>query len=255
MPESAIRIPHIRVENLGTIRKITTGQLQRHNGAFNVQTFRELSACLAVTDRDPAVHAVVLIGAGEWFCSGLAYGDLLEAGTLGAVEAFGRELTNVVRSFYKFSKLIICVVNGPAVGIGASIALLCDVIFMEKKAYLQTPLVSELGTAAVGCSSYTFPRLMGYQKASQMLLLNYRMTADEAHQQSIVAELYDSATFESTLWPKLVDLVGTLSMETMQSIKQQIKRFDMDNLDRANTREADALVQRLNRISGLKSKI
>lgn len=73
-------------------------------------------------------------------------------------------LNKMVTAFIKFPKLLIALVNGPAVGIGATILALCDVIYAAKSAYFYTPFTA-LGLCAEGCSSVTFPKILGTSKA------------------------------------------------------------------------------------------
>lgn len=73
-------------------------------------------------------------------------------------------LDKMVKSFIRFPKLLIALVNGPAVGIGATILGLCDVVYSSKSAYFYTPFTA-LGLCAEGCSSVTFPKILGTSKA------------------------------------------------------------------------------------------
>lgn len=73
-------------------------------------------------------------------------------------------LDKMVTSFIRFPKLLIAICNGPAVGIAATVLGLCDIVYASKTAYFYTPFTA-LGLCAEGCSSVTFPKLMGTSKA------------------------------------------------------------------------------------------
>ncbi|XP_065074462.1 enoyl-CoA delta isomerase 2-like [Ochlerotatus camptorhynchus] len=240
MVENELRIPHLLVENIGPVRRITLNNSRKRN-AFNLQTYRELAACLSASDRDDSVRMVVLTGAGSCYSVGNDIEDILGSGQ--TLQSMGRDQAAMVRSFYRFSKLLICVINGPAVGIAAATALLCDVVYMEESAYLETPFTLA-GLGSEGCASYTFPKLMGHTKASEMLLLNRRMSAQEALQLGVACRLYAADEFEVKLWPEILQL-GALSTIPIKIIKEQMNRSELDHLERANTREVDTLIQML----------
>lgn len=69
-------------------------------------------------------------------------------------------LRTFVNTFIQFRKPIVAAVNGPALGLGAAILPLCDVVWANEKAWFQTPYTS-YGQTPDACSSFTFPRIMG----------------------------------------------------------------------------------------------
>ena len=74
-----------------------------------------------------------------------------------AAEMSGHILRNFVASFIEYPKILVAAVNGPAVGIAATILGICDAVYMSEDATLLTPFAST-AQAPEGCSSYTFPR-------------------------------------------------------------------------------------------------
>lgn len=86
--------------------------------------------------------------------------------------------------------------------------------------------------------------MMGHTKASEMLLLNHRMSAQEAAQLGVIAGLYAADEFDVKLWPKILQM-GALSATPIRIIKEQMNRSEMDHLERTNTREVDTLAQLL----------
>lgn len=74
-------------------------------------------------------------------------------------------LRTFVDTFIQFRKPIVAAINGPAVGLGAAILPLCDVVWANEKAWFQTPYTS-YGQTPDACSSFTFPRIMGLASVS-----------------------------------------------------------------------------------------
>ncbi|MBW00626.1 Chromodomain Y-like protein 2, partial [Eschrichtius robustus] len=77
-------------------------------------------------------------------------------------------LRDFVKAFIQFKKPIVVAINGPALGLGASILPLCDIVWASEKAWFQTPYATIRLTPA-GCSSYTFPQILGVALVSLLL--------------------------------------------------------------------------------------
>lgn len=75
-------------------------------------------------------------------------------------------------AFIHFKKPIVVAVNGPALGLGASILPLCDVVWASEKAWFQTPCAA-LRLTPSGCSSYTFPQILGVALVSPAIVLGF----------------------------------------------------------------------------------
>lgn len=74
-----------------------------------------------------------------------------------------------VNTFIQFRKPIVAAVNGPALGLGAALLPLCDVVWANEKAWFQTPYMS-FGQTPDGCSSFTFPKIMGMASVHPSLI-------------------------------------------------------------------------------------
>jgi peroxisomal 3,2-trans-enoyl-CoA isomerase len=93
-----------------------------------------------------------------------------------------------VNSFIDCKKPIVAAVNGPALGIAATTLGLTDYVFMCESAYLLTPFQA-LGQTAEGCSTRTFPKLMGEEIANEVLRKNRRLRAFEARSCGFAADV------------------------------------------------------------------
>jgi enoyl-CoA hydratase len=144
-----------------------------------------LSAVHAVAD-EPEVRAVVITGAGDAFSAG---------GDFGLIEQM-QEDTDLRRAILNRSRTlfwslvalevpVIAAVNGPAVGAGATLALLCDIVLMVEQAYLAEPRVN-IGLVPGDGSAILWPLLAGVPAARAYLLTGDRMPAAEAHRLGLV---------------------------------------------------------------------
>jgi enoyl-CoA hydratase len=139
-----------------------------------------LAGLWAALSDDPDVRAVVLTGAGRAFSAG---GDLPllqrmteDVGTRAKIMA---EAATLVRTMAAFPRPVVAAVNGPAVGLGCSLASLADLVVMEQDAYLADPHVV-LGLVAGDGATLTWPFNMGLQRTKEWLLLGGRITAEQA---------------------------------------------------------------------------
>lgn len=139
--------------------------------------------------------------------------------------------------------MIVAVLNGPAIGVAATTLALCDIVYASDRAYISTPFVP-LGLCAEGTSSYLFPRLLGRSKASELLFLNKRMSAQDAYKSGLVARVISHQDLEQFIDSLYV--YGTLPINTLKINKKLI----MDNLRQTltvvNQREFEALEECIN---------
>ena len=150
---------------------------------------------------DPDVRAVVLTGAGRGFCSGAnlmgGTGEALGSGGMG-VRAAVMAMNEVLANIAEMQKPWLAAVNGPAVGGGCSLALVCDLCLIAESAYLCVGYVN-VGMVLDMGGTYLLPRLVGLQKASELAFFGDRVYGPEAAEMGLVnrsvpdAELMDTA--------------------------------------------------------------
>nr|XP_046228032.1 enoyl-CoA delta isomerase 2, mitochondrial isoform X2 [Scatophagus argus] len=185
---------------------ITTIKLNRPSkkNAITTEMYNEIIAALEQAAKDDSV-ITVFTGAGDFYCSG---NDLTNFTKIpeGGVEAMARSggdlLRKYVKAYIDFPKPLVAVVNGPAVGISVTVLGLFDLVYATERATFHTPF-SQLGQSPEGCSSYTFPKVMGSAKASEMLLFNKKLTAVQACELGLVTEVFPDSSFQSEVWTRL----------------------------------------------------
>jgi len=156
-----------------------------------------LQEALDAAAADDEVRAIVLTGAGKAFCAGQ---DLKEATDPGI------ELQRIVKEHYNpliqrirtIEKPVVAAVNGVAAGAGANIALACDIIVAKKSAsFIQA--FSKIGLIPDSGGTFMLPRLVGWQKASALMMLGEKVSAEEAEQMGMIYQAVPDDNFESTV--------------------------------------------------------
>jgi enoyl-CoA hydratase len=173
------------VEADGPVRVVTLNRPERRN-AVDAALHAELTYVWPKLTADRGARAVVLTGAGEAFSAG---GD---AGFLRAVTEDSEfrwraldEARRLVEELARFPLPLIAAVNGPAVGLGSSLASLCDLIVMSEGAYFADPHVP-LGIAAADGAVAIWPSVLGSARAKYHLFTGDRITAEMALDHGLV---------------------------------------------------------------------
>ena len=141
----------------------------------------------AIRDLDGA-RAVSITGAGRAFCSGAdlaARGERSVGGGEGAFTALGRHYNPMVMALASLPVPVIAAVNGPAAGIGCSIALAADFVVAGSSAYFLQAFVN-IGLVPDGGSSWMLPRLVGKAQATRMMMLGEKIAAEEAERIGLI---------------------------------------------------------------------
>ena len=159
---------------------ITLNRVERKN-SINVAMYTALADALDAATLDASTRAVVIQGHETIFSSGNDISDFLNAPPAGQDSPVFRFL----RSISTFTKPIVAAVCGPAVGIGTTMLLHCDLIYAGDNAAFSMPFVN-LGLCPEAASSLLVPQLMGYPRAAEALLLGEPFSAETALEVGLV---------------------------------------------------------------------
>jgi 2-(1,2-epoxy-1,2-dihydrophenyl)acetyl-CoA isomerase len=134
------------------------------------------------------VRAIVLTGAGRGFCSGAnllgSSGDTLGAGGMGVRRAVSA-MNDLLADIAEMEKPWLAAVNGPAVGGGCSLALMCDLVLAAESAYLSLGYVN-IGMVLDMGSTFSVPRLVGLRKAKELAFFGERVYASAAAEMGLI---------------------------------------------------------------------
>lgn len=148
--------------------------------AVNDPLHSELARVFSDIQSDPDSDIIVLTGSGGTFCAGGDmdwFQDMIDDPT--KFRAIGPDAKRIVFSLLDLEKPIICRLNGAAVGLGASVALLCDIIVAVEDAVIGDPHV-KVGLVAGDGGAVIWPQLIGYARAKEYLLTGELLTASRA---------------------------------------------------------------------------
>ena len=163
-----------------------TVQLNRPDAlnAWNAQLGVDMLAALREAATDDAVRCVVITGAGRAFSSGadlkdISGGDTAPDGRPDVYKTLTERYHPIMQAIREMPKPVVASVNGPAVGIGCSLALCCDLILASESAYFLLAFVN-IGLVPDGGSSLFVPTRVGMARATELSMLGERLSADRA---------------------------------------------------------------------------
>lgn len=172
--------------------RVATVTLNRPDAAngMNLALTTELVKVASLCDNDADLKAVILTGAGRFFCAG---GDINamqsnEAGPGPGVKQIADELHKALSIFARMDIPLICAVNGTAAGAGFSAAISADIVIAAESAKF-TMAYSNVGLSPDGSSSYYLPRLIGIRKTQELMFTNRLLKAQEAMDWGLVTKV------------------------------------------------------------------
>lgn len=221
----------------GRVARIALARPEKKN-ALTGEMYAQLAAALLAAGRDPQVRVVLLQGSRECFTAGNDISDFLKRAPGESSPVFG--LFQVLPAL---EKPVVAAVAGPAVGIGTTLLLHCDLVFAAADARLQLPFVP-LGIVPEFGSTLLLPRLSGYQRAAKLLLLGQPFTAQEAFEAGIVTEVVSKETlFEKA--EAAAAMLAALPPESLKLTKRLMKQGTAKELEARIAEEGRMFIERL----------
>ncbi|XP_072459817.1 chromodomain Y-like protein isoform X5 [Notamacropus eugenii] len=239
--ESAYRYRDIVVRKQDGFTHILLSTKSSENNSLNPEVMKEVQSALNTAAADDS-KLVLLSAVGSVFCCGLDFIYFIRRLTDDRKREstkMAEAIRNFVNTFIQFKKPIIVAVNGPAIGLGASILPLCDVVWANEKAWFQTPYTT-FGQSPDGCSSLMFPKIMGLASANEMLFSGRKLTAQEACAKGLVSQVFWPGTFTQEVMVRIKELVtcNSVVLEESKALVRSIMKVD---LEQANEKECDVL--------------
>jgi len=166
--------PFVKIERAGAVLCVTFDRPEKKNALCGAMYLAATEA-LQSADDDPTIGALVFSGTGGMFTAGNDLADFLEAdSTPGELPAFP-----FIKALAQCETPLVAAIEGIAIGIGATLMLHCDLVYVAPETLFRLPFV-DLGLVPEAASSLLLPRRIGMAKATEFLLLGETFGAEEA---------------------------------------------------------------------------
>jgi enoyl-CoA hydratase/carnithine racemase len=183
---------------------------------------------------DPRVKVVRLSGAGRGFCSGAGMGAD-DVGSGGPGSEIVAEANRAIRAITALPRPVVAVVQGPAAGVGVSLALACDLVLASDKAFFMLAF-TQVGLMPDGGASALIAAAIGRIRAMRMALLAERLPATEALSAGLVTAVYPAEEFDVEV-DRVVSKLGAGPVVAYAKTKDAINATTLTELDNALERE------------------
>jgi 2-(1,2-epoxy-1,2-dihydrophenyl)acetyl-CoA isomerase len=184
---------HILLSLSGNVAMITLNRPEKFNcfhRAMALQLQQVLDDCAA----NKEVRAIYLTGIGKAFSAGQDLGELVSKDAPGFEQILSEHYNPIVARLREIAKPVICAVNGVAAGAGANIALCCDIVVAaESASFIQA--FSKIGLIPDSGGTFMLPRLVGWQKASALMMLGDKVSATEAERIGMIYKVFTDEKF------------------------------------------------------------
>lgn len=219
----------IQTEIIGKTAFLTLNRPEVFN-SFNREMALKLQEELDSCEKNKDVRAIVITGNGKAFCAGQ---DLKEVTSPELNPGFKKILEEhynpIISRIRKIEKPIVAAVNGVAAGAGANIALACDVVVASEHAsFIQA--FSKIGLVPDSGGTFFLPRLIGFQKASALMMLGDKVSAEEAERLGMLYKVFPAETFEEEV-NNLASILSNMPTKALGLTKRLLNESMTNNLD------------------------
>ncbi len=183
----------IQYEQQGNLAILRLNRPQVFN-SFNREMALTLQQKLDEVATDENIRAIILTGNGKAFCAGQDLAEVTGPEAPGFRTILSEHYNPVITRIRSIAKPVIAAVNGVAAGAGANIALACDIVVAaESASFLQA--FSKIGLVPDSGGTFFLPRLIGFQKASAIMMTGEKITATDAEKWGMIYRVFSDETF------------------------------------------------------------
>ena len=229
----------LKIEN--SVAWITLNRPEVFN-SFNREMALLLQKTLDNCNSDATVRAIVITGNGKAFCAGQDLKEVTDPELNPGFRKILEEHYNpIIQKIRTIEKPIIAAVNGVAAGAGANIALACDIVVTTDHAsFIQA--FSKIGLIPDSAGTFFLPRLIGLQRATALMMLGDKVTAEDALRMGLIYKIYPVAFFEE----ETLELATTLSNMPTKALgltKRLLNQSMTNNLEQQLALESDLQIE------------
>ncbi len=207
--------------------------------ALTLAMYASLTAALDRAEQDEKIRVILLQGTEGCFTSGNDLNDFADNPPVGEASP----VFLFLKAISQASKPLIAMVSGPAVGIGTTLLLHCDLVYADETARFQLPFVN-LGLCPEAASSYLLPKLVGHLQASELLLLGETIDAEKAVQLGLVNQVFPCADLFGLVSAKAAQLAAQ-PPGSVRLTKALLKENDARQVSEVMSKEGELFLRKL----------
>lgn len=215
-------------EQSGGVLRLTLNRPDKMN-AFNRAMALELQALLDAGARSGSVRVVVITGSGKAFSAGQDLPEAVDPKGPGLANILREQFNPIIERIRALEKPVVAAVNGVAAGAGANIALCCDIVVAAASAsFVQA--FSRIGLIPDSGGTFFLPRLVGWQKASALMMLGERISAAEAERMGMIYKSFEDERF-AVECEHIVSQLSQLPTKALALTKAALNRSMSNSLE------------------------
>lgn len=219
----------IQYEQHGSVAVIRLNRPQVFN-SFNREMALALQAKLDDISSDESIRAVVLTGNGKAFCAGQDLAEVTGPNPPGFRTILSEHYNPIITRLRALPKPVIGAVNGVAAGAGANIALACDIVIAAtSSSFIQA--FSKIGLVPDSGGTFFLPRMIGFQKASALMITGDKVSAQDAEKLGMVYRVVADETFFDDVMKQAMSLADmpTHAIHLIKDLLNQSMTSSLEN--------------------------
>lgn len=197
--------------------------------SFNRSMALDLQSALDLAEENPDISCIVITGTGKAFSAGQDLGEVTGENPPSFNTILGEHYNPIISRIRSIEKPVIAAVNGVAAGAGANIALCCDIVLASKSAsFIQA--FSKIGLIPDSGGTFFLPRLIGFQKASALMMTGEKISATEAERLGMIYKVFDDENFNQEV-EKLALQMANMPTRGLGLTKKALNRSFFNDLE------------------------
>ncbi|HBI00567.1 MAG TPA: enoyl-CoA hydratase-related protein [Flavobacterium sp.] len=210
--------------------------------SFNREMALSLQKIVTDCSTDNSIRAIVITGNGKAFCAGQDLKEVTDPDLNPGFRKILEEHYNpIIQKIRTIEKPIIAAVNGVAAGAGANIALACDIVLASENAsFIQA--FSKIGLIPDSAGTFFLPRLIGFQKASALMMLGDKVSAVEAEKLGMVYKVISPESFLEEV-TKIAETLAEMPTKAIGLTKRLLNQSMTNNLENQLALESDLQIE------------
>ncbi len=206
---------------------ITLNRPEKFN-SFNREMALSLQQRLKEIDSNKQVRCVYLTGAGKSFCAGQDLAEVVDVNGPGMDKILVEHFNPIIMLIRNLNRPVVAAVNGVAAGAGANIALCCDIVVASESAsFIQA--FSKIGLIPDSGGTFFLPRLIGFQKASALMMLGEKVSAVDAEGLGMIYKVFADDLFKDES-VKIANTLASMPTKGLSFTKEALNNSLIQNL-------------------------